>query len=154
MTQAKRCPNYTNSGSSPTWKPRDGHDEGLLLDARRLCRRRRWRKHLRGEGRRDLRWTCPPAPERHHAQHGKLQLSAADLGLETVQSASRAMRSYIADEPSSPAAAEVDPIRDSACESAGMRGLITEKIQDWFFDYRQRPQSEVRALADQGLSLC
>lgn len=144
MTQAKTVSNYTNSILANMEATDDGYDEALLLDPAGFVSEGAGENLFIVKGgviyTPDLSAGALNGITRNTVLH-----IARDLGLEVVQKRITRDEVYIADEAFfTGTAAEVTPIRelDRIQIGAGIRGPITERIQNAFFDivYGRNPK--------------
>ncbi|MDR2852492.1 MAG: branched-chain amino acid transaminase [Burkholderiaceae bacterium] len=136
MTQAKSVSNYSNSILANREATEDGYDEAVLLDASGFV--------SEGSGEnifivKDGVIYTPDlsAGALNGITRNTILYIAKDLGLEVVQKRITRDELYISDEIFfTGTAAEVTPIRevDRVQIGAGMRGPITEQVQNAFFD--------------------
>ena len=155
MTQAKAVSNYTNSILANMEALDDGYDEALLLDASGFVSegagenmfmvKERRGLHARPVGRR---------AQRHHPQHDPRDLQRPRPRSWCEKRITRD-EVYIADEAFfTGTAAEVTPIRELDRIEIGTRLARPDHREDpeRVLRHRQRPQSQVRRMADQGLN--
>jgi branched-chain amino acid aminotransferase len=136
MTQAKATSNYTNSILAHMEATENGYDEALLLDATGFV--------SEGSGEnlflvKDQVIYTPDlsAGALNGITRNTIFYIAKDMGIEVIQKRITRDEVYIADEAFfTGTAAEVTPIcaLDKIAIGNGKRGLITQKIQDAFFD--------------------
>jgi len=136
MTQAKSVSNYTNSILANMEATENGYDEAILLDPAGFV--------AEGSGEnvflvKDGVIYTPDlsAGALNGITRNTVLCIAKDLGIEVVQKRITRDECYIADEMFfSGTAAEITPIReiDRVPVGSGVRGPVTEKVQQAFFD--------------------
>jgi branched-chain amino acid aminotransferase len=154
MTQAKAVSNYTNSILANMEATDEGYDEALLLDSPASSAKARARTCSSSRRAWSTRPTCRPArstaspatPSSHICQGpgpeagGKAHHPRRGLHLRRGLLHRHRRRS------------DADPRARPHRTRRRQRGPITEKIQSGLLRHRQRPQPEVRRVADQGLT--
>ena len=155
MTQAKAVSNYTNSILANMEAVDDGYDEAMLLDANGFV------SEGAGENLFVVKNGVVYTPDLSAGALNGITRNTvfaicADLGLKVVEKRITRDEVYICDEAFfTGTAAEVTPIRELDRIELGSRLARADHREDpeRVLRHRQRPQSEVRRMAEQGLTM-